>query len=154
MVTEPGVQAGPIEQGLNTRFDDYGGGAPNYSSSIPPDTNIAEGTSSGNGSNQTWTGITYSQSQASSPFTAPSAGHVGVAGRRVLIIPIIQAGQFANGRTNVTVSDLGGFFMQTQAVGTNGTILVEYIGDQALGVTGQDPNDTGVSNVVTPVLYR
>jgi len=152
--TEPGVQAGPISQGLNVRFDDYGGGAPNYSTAVPPDVNIAQGASQGNGANQTWDGINWTQYQASSPFAAPSGGHVGVANRRVLIMPIIASTEFANGATDVHVSALGGFFMQAQAVGTDGIIKAEYVGDNVLGIVGLDPNGGAVTNVVTPVLYR
>ena len=154
ILTEPGVNAGPIAQGLNVRFDDYSGGAPPYSTSIPPDTNIAQGTPSGNGSNTTWPGITWAQYTAGSPFIGPAAGHVGVTNRRVLVLPIIPESEFANGRTNVQVSSLGGFFMQTQAMGTNGDVLVEYIGDDIVGVIGFDPNGGPTTNVVTPVLYR
>lgn len=46
--TQPGVEAGPVRQGLNVRFDVYGGGI-TYSADIPPDTNIAQGTRSGQG---------------------------------------------------------------------------------------------------------
>ena len=50
ITTEPGVAAGPVAQGLNVRFDQYGGGI-SYSTSTLPDTNIAQGASHGNGSN-------------------------------------------------------------------------------------------------------
>ena len=152
--TEPGVNSGPIAQGLNVRFDVYSGGAPSYSSAVPPDVNIAEGASQGNGSNTTWDGITWTQYQATNPFAAPSAGHTGVTNRRVLIMPIITADQFGNGVTNVQVSSLGGFFMQAQAVGTDGLIKAEYIGNDVIGVVGFDPNGGATTNVVTPVLYR
>jgi Flp pilus assembly protein TadG len=152
--TETGVLAGPIAQGLNVRFDVYGGGAPNYSTAVPPDVNVAEGASQGNGANQTWDGITWTQYQASNPFAAPSGSHVGVANRRVLIMPIVASSEFANGVTDVHVGQLGGFFMQAQAVGTDGTIKAEYVGDNVLGIVGLDPNGGGSTNVVTPVLYR
>jgi Flp pilus assembly protein TadG len=154
IATKPGENAGPVAQGLNVRFDIYTGGAPSYSTSTPPDLNIAEGASHGNGANQTWDGINYTQYKAGSPLTAPAAGHVGVANRRVLIIPVINAGEFGNGVTNVHVGSLGGFFMQAQAVGTDGMIKAEYIGDDIVGVVGFDPNGGATTNVVTPVLYR
>src|SRR5262245_26359726 len=135
ITTEPGVEAGPIAQGLNVRFDEYGGGAPSYSTSIPPDRNIGEGASHGHGSHRTWDGITCSQYQASNPFVDPQtiSGHMGVVNRRVLIMPIIGADQFDNGRTNVSVSALGGFFMQAEAVGTDGVIKAEYVGNDIIG---------------------
>jgi Flp pilus assembly protein TadG len=154
ITTEPGVAAGPVAQGLNVRFDDYSGGAPSYSTSIPPDVNIAQGASHGNGSNTTWDGISWSQYSANSPFQAPATGHVGVVNRRVLIVPVIAASQFSGGRTNVSIGSLGGFFMQSQAVGSNSDVQVEYIGGDIVGVVGFDPNGNTSTNVVTPVLYR
>jgi Flp pilus assembly protein TadG len=154
ITTEPGVAAGPVAQGLNVRFDDYSGGAPSYSTSIPPDTNIAQGAEHGNGSNTTYDGISWTQYSAGSPFQAPANGHTGVVNRRVLIIPIIEASQFSNGRTNVAIASLGGFFMNSKAVGTSSDVQVEYIGGDIVGVVGFDPNGNVATNVVTPVLYR
>jgi hypothetical protein len=74
--------------------------------------------------------------------------------RRVLIIPVIASSQFTGGRTNVAISSLGGFFMQSQAVGSNSDVQVEYIGGDIIGVVGFDPNGNTATNVVTPVLYR
>lgn len=152
--TKTGENAGPVAQGLNVRFDVYGGGAPSYSTAVPPDINIAEGASQGNGSNQTWDGITWTQYQASNPFAGPASGHVGVTNRRVLIMPIVASTEFGNGQTNVHVNSLGAFFMQAQAMGTEGLIKAEYVGDNTVGIVGLDPNGGGVTNVVTPVLYR
>jgi hypothetical protein len=70
------------------------------------------------------------------------------------VIPIIAAGQFSNGRTNVSIGSLGGFFMNSQAVGSNSDVKVEYIGGDITGVVGFDPNGNTATNVVTPVLYR
>ncbi|HUE83511.1 MAG TPA: Tad domain-containing protein [Pyrinomonadaceae bacterium] len=154
VTTEPGVNAGPIAQGLNVRFDIYGGGL-TYSTEIPPDSNIAQGTSSGQGANETWSGITWDTYKSGDGAVAPSDAHLpGVTNRRVLIIPIIAESQFEGGRTEVQVGSLGAFFMQHQAVGTNGTIKVEYIGDDVVSVIGLDPNGDTSTNVVTPVLYR
>lgn len=151
--TQPGVETGPVRQGLNVRFDVYGSGGLNYSSDIPPDTNVAQGTSSGNGNNQTWTGINWSQYGAGSPFAGPSSSHPGVSNRRVLIIPTVKLSEFQNGRDTVHIGGLGGFFMRSQVEG-NGNIKVEYIGDDIISVIGFDPNDDNVTNIVTPVLYR
>ena len=153
--TQPGVEAGPVRQGLNVRFDVYGAGGLNYSSDIPPDTNVAQGTSSGNGTNQTWSGIDWSQYGAGSPFLGPSISHPGVANRRVLIIPTIELSEFQNGRDNVHIGGLGGFFMKSQVGnGNDGAIQVEFIGDDITSVIGFDPNDDNITNIVTPVLYR
>jgi Flp pilus assembly protein TadG len=142
ITTKPGVTAGPIRQGLNVRFDVYGGGGINYSSATPPDTNVAQ--------TETW-----SQYKASSPFTAPSSGHVGVSDRRVLIVPVVPIGQFAGGRTQVQVGAMAGFFMQAQVDnGSGGDIQAEFVGNDLVGVVGFDPNGGAASNVVIPVLYR
>jgi hypothetical protein len=155
VATQTGVCAGPISDGLNVRFDVYqsGGGPMSYSPDFPPDTNVAEGTPSGNGSNRTWPGISYSQYQAGNPFTAPS--HTGVEGRRILVLPITYVEDWPTGQSgNVPVKGFGAFFMQTQAIGTNGDIKVEYIGDNVSGIVGSDPSEDQSSNIVTPVLYR
>jgi hypothetical protein len=80
--TQPGVDAGAVRQGLNVRFDDYGGGL-QYSTSVPPDTNIAQGGFTGNGSNRVWDGISWEQYQGTGTPTvtpvSPRTGHVGVA---------------------------------------------------------------------------
>ena len=139
--TKPGDTAGPVQDGLNVRFDDYKG-AVKYSESTPPDTNIAST-------------ITYTQYQAGSPFKAPDKTHVGVGSRRVLVIPIIQDSEFDNGRDVVHIKGLSGFFMQ-EPVGKkkNGDIKVEYVGGDVKGVTGLDPSGGNSTNVVTPVLYH
>ncbi len=154
--TQPGVDAGAVRQGLNVRFDIYGAGGLNYSSDIPPDKNVAQGTSSGTGNSETWTGITWGQYGANNPFVQPTSAHrPGVTNRRVLIIPTIKLSEFQNGRDQVHIGGLGGFFMKNQiGNGNNGDLRVEYIGDDITSVIGFDPNDTNVTNIVTPVLYR
>ena len=139
--TKPGDTAGPVQDGLNVRFDDYKG-AVKYSETAPPDLNIAQG-------------ITYTQYTAKSPFTGPGSGHVGQPDRRVLKIPIIEDKEFDNGRDVVHVKSLSGFFMQ-DPVGKkkNGDITVEYVGGDVTGITGLDPSGGVSTNIVTPVLYR
>jgi len=141
IMTKTGDTAGPVQDGLNVRFDDYQG-AVKYSESAPPDLNVADG-------------ITYTQYTAKSPFTAPGNGHVGQPDRRVLKIPIILDSEFDNGKDLVHVKSLSGFFMQ-EKVGKkkNGDITVEYVGGDVTGVTGLDPSGGSTTNIVTPVLYR
>jgi Flp pilus assembly protein TadG len=153
ITTEPGVAAGPVAQGLNVRFDQYDGGL-SYSTSTKPDSNVAQGASHGHGSNTTYDGISWTDYGLNSPFQGPATGHDGVKNRRVLVIPVIAAGQFSNGRTNVAIGSLGGFFMNSQAVGSNSDVQVEYIGGDIVGIVGFDPNGNTSTNVVTPVLYR
>lgn len=140
--TKPGVSAGAVRQGVNTRFDDYGSQLDpvNY----PPDTNIKEG-------------ITYQQYlDPNGPKQSPS--HVGVSGRRVVLIPIVRKSEFDGGRTNVQIDRFGAFFLRTKVQGGNGgDIEAEYIGiGVVVGNGSYDP--TGTVNpgppITKPVLYR
>lgn len=159
--TEPGINAGPVRQGLNVRFDDFTCdpvtdptcvGCVTDPTNHPPDSNIHQGTKVG----KDWTGIDWSQYQAGSPFLAPS--NPGVPNRRVLILPITPESEFyddKDGREKVKVASFGGFFM-TRAVGkgNDGNVGVEYIGQDIVSVIGFDPNGGPAANIVTPVLYR
>jgi len=140
------------------RFDDYGNGL-SYGTDMPPDTNIAEGSSHNTGNNQWWDGISWGQYQGTATPAVtpvgPSNTHSGVPNRRVLIVPIIPYTEFSNGNSIVHVSSLKGFFMRAQVSdGTGGDIQVEYISDDVNGIIGFDPNNTNITNIVTPVLYR
>jgi Flp pilus assembly protein TadG len=155
VATQTGVCAGPVSDGLNVRFDIYqpGGGPMAYSPDFPPDTNVAEGPPSGHGSNTTWPGITYPQYLAGNPFAPPS--HPGTDGRRILVLPLTYVEDWPTGSSgNVRTRGFGAFFMQTQAIGTNGDIKLEYTGENVTGIVGTDPSETSASNIVTPVLYR
>ena len=137
--TKPGVTAGAVRQGINTRFDMYAGGLDPEMS--PPDANIAEN-------------ITYDQYSDKSVFKAPS--HPGTEGRRVVFIPI-AAGPPEEGRDEVTISRFGVFFLKTSVGGGNGGELqAEYIRDTAFAgesyfVPGAGP---GIDNTAVPVLYK
>lgn len=137
--TKPGVSAGAIRQGINTRFDNYNGGLDPQKS--PPDTNIAEN-------------ITYAQYRDKTVFKAPS--HAGVDQRRVVFIPIAGSPP-GNGRDTVTVSRFGVFFLQTSVGGGNGgELTAEYITDTAFaGNSSYDPGAGAVNdNMTVPVLYK
>ena len=137
--SKPGVNSGPIKQGINTRFDDYASGLdPNY---YPPDKNIAEN-------------ITYAQYLAGSPSQSPS--HPAVANRRVVLIPLVQASEFAGGRTNVQIDHFGAFFLRNKVNG-NGNVDLEYIGIGVVVGSGfYDPFAPATPGppIVKPVLYR
>lgn len=160
--TKTGVNAGPIAGGLNVRFDLYTHGLKEQDwETMPPDTNIEQGTPSGTGSNEVWTGITWEQYEAGIPSTPPDESHTfpgmdepGITNRRVLVLPLILNTSWTNGSSTVEISSMGGFFMRNQANGTNGDIKAEYIGDNIIGVVGGSPTGGGATNVVTPVLYR
>jgi Flp pilus assembly protein TadG len=138
--TKPGDTAGPVQDGLNVRFDDYQGSV-KYSDKTPPDKNIAST-------------ITYQEYLDGTGAVGPDKKHAGVGGRRVLVIPIIEDREFDNGKDTVKISGLAGFFIQ-EPVGKkkNGDIQVEYVTGDVKGITGLSGGST-TTNVVTPVLYR
>lgn len=138
--TKPGVTAGAVRQGLNTRFDDYQTSQVNPAD-MPPDTNIKES-------------ITYDQYKTGSPSQAPK--NKGVDGRRVVVIPIVKQDQYDQGRNTVTFDRFGTFFLQTKVgSGNGGDLVAEYIDDIVLGQGGFNPNGAPVNGLMAvPVLYR
>ncbi len=163
--SEPGINAGPVRQGLNVRFDQYTCDPledPTCSDCVtnptdhPPDTNIHQGSELDVKGPPVFSGIDWAQYKAGSPFQSPT--NTGQANRRVLIIPITPIGEFEDtkdGREKVRPSGFGGFFMQRAVTkGTDGNIRVEYTGDDIVDIIGFDPNGPDTTNIVTPVLYR
>ena len=165
--SEPGINAGPVRQGLNVRFDDFQcdpledptcASCATNPTDHPPDTNVHQGTESTGKGPKTWSGITWLDysDNLPDPFKAPT--HTGQANRRVLILPITPIGQFGDpkdGRELVKPSGFGGFFMQRAVTkGNDGNIRVEYTGSDIVDVIGNDPNGDDTTNIVTPVLYR
>ena len=139
VATKPGVTAGAIRQGINTRFDDYTGGLDPLTS--PPDTNIAEN-------------ITYTQYRDQTVVKAPK--NIGVDDRRIVFIPI-ASGLPGGGRDAIVVARFGVFFLQTSVGGGNGGELkAEYITDTAFaGNSSYDPGAGAVNdNLAVPVLYK
>jgi Flp pilus assembly protein TadG len=137
--TKPGVTAGAIRQGINTRFDIYEG--PLDPALSPPDTNVAQG-------------ITYQQYADNAVMSAPS--HQGVAGRRLAFIPITKAVP-GDGRDTIIVDRFGVFFLTTAVGGGNGGELqAEYITDTAFaGNSYYDPAGGATnSHLAVPVLYK
>lgn len=139
--TEPGVTAGPVRQGLNTRFDIYEGAGLDPTN-FPPDTNIRQN-------------ITYAQYISGDFNQAPT--HPGVPDRRVLVIPIINKSEYNQGRNEVRICRFGAFFMRQQVGGGNGGDLrAEYVSDRViLGDGGYNPGGgPGNPQLTVPVLYR
>jgi hypothetical protein len=139
VTTKPGINAGPVRQGINTRFDDFAGQMDPAIS--PPDTNIAEN-------------ITYAQYRDKTVVKAPK--NPGVPGRRVVFIPI-ATGLPGGGRDSIIVDRFGVFFLQTSVGGGNGGELqAEYISDTILADnSGFDPMGGPVNNkLAVPVLYK
>ena len=148
--TKTGENTGAVEKGLNTRFDIYSNGAghPQYTDA-PPDININEETLP--------LGMTYDQYVAGSPMKRPedqTAGHHGVADRRVLVIPMISFSDWPTGGSGpAKVGSMGGFFLK-RTVNGNGDINAEYIGKKIVNVVGYDPSGPAPTNITTIVLYR
>ncbi|HKQ50857.1 MAG TPA: Tad domain-containing protein [Pyrinomonadaceae bacterium] len=138
--TKPGVNSGPVRQGIETRFDDYASGMD--AAQYPPDTNIKEG-------------ITYQQYRDGTSVESPS--HPGVDGRRIVLIPIIKQSEYDQGRNTVRFDRFGAFFLRTKPKnGNGGDIEAEYIGDRiVMGGAGWDPaGGPGNPLLAVPVLYR
>ena len=151
--TKPGVSAGAVRQGLNTRFGEYGGGL--SPDEYPPDENVQE-----NIDHQQYLdaqqAIDDKKGPAANTFQPPTRG-VPERGRRVVLIPIIRESEFNNGRDTVRIDRFAAFFLQTKVAGGNGgDIKAEYIGIRiVLGRGGYDPSGGAVSPELSiPVLYR
>lgn len=138
--TKPGQTSGPVRQGMNTRFDDYQTSQVNPAD-MPPDTNIKEN-------------INYDQYKAGNPSQAPK--HTGIAGRRVVVIPIVKLSEYDQGRNTVKFDRFGAFFLQSKVGnGNGGELVAEYIDDIVLGQGGFDPNGAPVNSLMAvPVLYK
>jgi hypothetical protein len=132
--------AGPVRQGINTRFDEYTSAQVNPAD-MPPDKNIQEN-------------ITYDEYKAGSPLKAPS--HPGFDKRRVVYIPIVKAEEFDQGHNTVRFDRIGQFFLQTKVgSGSGGDLRAEYIDDIVVGNGRYNPGGGTTNNLmVTPVLYK
>jgi Flp pilus assembly protein TadG len=140
--TKTGVNSGPVSQGIATRFDDYGSKLDPVQ--YPPDTNVKEN-------------ISYKDYIEGKSVQPPSPGHVGVAGRRVVIIPIIKKDEFDQGHNTVKFDRFGLFFLRTKpGSGNGGSLQAEYIGDTTvISGGGYDPAGGPVSSTMNiPVLFK
>jgi len=151
--TKPGVTAGKVRTGINSRFDDYQGSQLDPVAE-PPDTNVKEG-------------ITHAQYLAARDpenkamyhnpqyWNAPS--HAGVADRRIVLIPIVKLSEYDPGRNTVKFDHFGAFFLKTKAAGGNGgEMQAEFIDKRyAIGKGSYNPNGAvGDPLLATPVLYK
>ncbi len=150
--TKPGLTAGKVRTGINSRFDDYGGSQLDPVDQ-PPDTNIKENI----------THDQYLQGRAnqgpSTIYQAPDPSHTNLAvpDRRVVLIPIVKLAQYDQGRNTVTFDRFGAFFLKTKAgSGSGGDIQAEYLDKaEAVGKGGYNPaGGAGNPLLRTPVLYK
>lgn len=143
MVTEPGVNAGPVEQGVNTRFNQYNGGL--SSSDYPPDvinsaahqtsltstasnchgnncpTGIYQGSTLVTGAAQlTFNYANYNALQPSGPYdTQPRPNGIAGFRRREVAVPIGDCSSAVNGRGSVNVLGFACLFL-LQSMSTGG----------------------------------
>jgi Flp pilus assembly protein TadG len=139
--TKPGLTAGKVRTGINSRFDDYQGSQLDPVQ-YPPDTNIKEN-------------ITYDQYRSGSAVEPPS--HTGVPGRRLVIIPIVKLAEYDPGRNTVKFNRFGVFFLRNKVDGGNGgEIQAEFVDDIVIfGTGGYNPTGGPANNLMAiPVLYK
>ena len=138
--TKPGVTSGAIRQGINTRFGIYAAGMNPVAS--PADSNVAQN-------------ITHFQYSNNLVVQRPN-GQDGIAGRRVVFLPIATAAP-EEGRDTIVVDRFGVFFLQTSVSGGSGNELVaEYITTTAFAGESTFIPGAGAtnSNMTVPVLYK
>ena len=144
--TKPGISAGPVRQGLNTRFDEYASGMD--WTEFPPDVNIKEG-------------ITFDQYLAARPgspdWQSSDPSHGGVPMRRVVIIPLLRLSEYDPGRDDVKFYKFAAFFLQSKVGGgSGGDVVAEYIDQRIMfGMGGYLPGaGPVVPELANPVLYK
>ena len=152
--TEPGVAAGPVSQGINTRFNDYKAGL--SPATYPPDvintaahqTNLTTDTTAAgctpntapcikqgstvvttatqlNFNYASYNALLTSKSYDTQPLPAPNGAAFG---RRILAVPLGDCTGAANGKNSVTVSGFACVFLLQQLPnGSNDTIYGQII---------------------------
>ena len=144
LTTKPGVNSGPVSQGINTRFNIYQG--PLSPAQYPPDvinsaahrTNLSED-ANGNvtqagqivttGSQLTFNYANYQALVAAGAYdTPPLPQGTAAFRRRVIAAPVGDCTGFANGRSSVTVNgSICVFLLQPLTGGGKDPILGEVI---------------------------
>jgi len=151
--TKPGLTAGKVRTGLNSRFDDYGGSQLDAVGD-PPDTNVKEGiTHDDYLKARDSENATYYHKP--SVYQAPS--HLGVDDRRIVLIPIVKLADYDPGRGTVKFDRFGAFFLKNKASGgSGGEIEAEYLDTRfAIGKGAYIPGGAvGNPLLATPVLYK
>ena len=151
--TKPGLTAGKVRTGLNSRFDDYQGSQLDATNE-PPDTNIKEGISHADYL-KARDPMDLEHYHNSTIYSAPA--NPGIDDRRVVLIPIVKLAQYDAGRGTVTFDRFGAFFLKTKAGGGNGGELqAEYIDTRFAVGKGRYIPGGAVGNplLATPVLYK
>ncbi len=153
--TKPGLTAGKVRKGINSRFDDYAGSQLDPSQQ-PPDTNIKENISYQD-EYVKYLGCGREGAIACNSQYVKAPSHAGVDMRRVVLIPLVKVSEYDQGRDTVRFFRFGAFFLKTKAGnGNGGEIQAEYIADRlAIGEGGYDPTAAaGDPLLAAPVLYK
>jgi hypothetical protein len=111
ITTEPGVGAGPVSQGFNTRFGEYKGGL--SEDQYSHDTDVREG-------------ISYPMYEDG----RDNPHGDGVYGRRILAVPLVDCSAWDGGKNPVVVTDLGCFFIREKVpenMASKAMIKTEFI---------------------------
>lgn len=163
VTTETGVAAGPVAQGLNTRFNEYQGPMSGTQSSYPPDvvtnqpsgssrlscsdnscTTVVTGspsqtiTNSGQYTGWSYEGM-YQPSLQSQNYDVPPPA--GVPDRRILAVPIGDCTTAGTGKTDVNVMGLACVFMVQDVDQSNSNVFGEVLSNcQVNGNPGPAPN--------------
>ena len=167
--TEPGVAAGPVSQGINTRFNDYKGGL--SSSTYPPDVinttahqtslttdgsgNITQGSTVVTTASQlTFNYASYTALLQNKTYdTQPAPNGTAAFGRRIVAVPLGDCTGAANGKNTVTVSGFACVFLLQQLPnGSNDTIYGQIIGSCDAG--GKPGTGGGTSGPHIIELYK
>jgi len=169
VLTQPGDEAGPVRQGLNTRFNQYQGGGINRTDYPPdkfitgqnPELDVAadditvilkeSGTPVTNISQ-----LSYSYSDYERDYASGSPGlPFGKARRREVAIPIVDCAGSNQGRTDLPVLSFGCFFLlqplTQKAGGKEGYVYAQLIGEcSAAGA----PGPVGGAGIYKIVLHN
>ncbi|MBI1765688.1 MAG: hypothetical protein HYR56_30155 [Acidobacteria bacterium] len=149
--TQTGIETGPIKQGLDTRFGNYGSGL--TSDIFPPDVNIKESISYQDYLDEL-DKVQTGGNHTGARWQAPGNGLTGRVGRRVIVIPIINVRQFNNGNDTVCIDHFAAFFLNKSIQG-NGDIYAEYITTKVQVSDGYFSGGTDQNNQFSiPVLYK
>lgn len=179
ITTEPGNEAGPTAQGVNTRFGVYSGPLGGDQSIYPPDVIVTQPnpaltvTDNGSGSytiqyqgttltanniNLIFNYTTYEQELPTSADYSyqPIPTGIGAFNRRIVTVPVGDCSGGGNGKSSIPLVGYACFFLLQQVI-QNGSIdyvLGQYIGGSCdgSGVPGSSPN-TGPGPYIIQ-LYR
>jgi hypothetical protein len=142
--TEPGNTIGPVYQGLNTRLGVYSGPMSGQRAAYPPDLVTQQNTAPVT-AGMPLSNLTYSYNDYVADMTAENYDQSdGVAGRRILRIPIGRCDGATNGQGTVDLLNFGCFYL-LQEVGHQGNdaeIYGQFIGGcNAQGIPGPAPDN-------------